>query len=254
MPELGFHLGAHHVQPFDGVQVVEVGDLLALAVLRENRGDPLTAYRQGSGLRLADARVAIGQVVVIGADQDLDALVSLGQRLSRGHQVASIERHSHRPPAGLKQTGSGGVPLSHQQDAGGLRADVEKMACLGQACGPEIFVASLTLFCMDELQTVDPGRGVQHRDDDRALGRKAHAVALHSLAVQVGGVAVFAAQLPHLLRAHGGTAGLASAPSLSGLHVRSNARLQRGALIGAQGRSLELDLLRVGLSAAPDPI
>ena len=76
LPELRLDLNSNRIDAFEGVQVVEICDFFAITVFRKHGCDPGAADRQRSSLSLADAWVPIRQIVVIGADQELDPLVA----------------------------------------------------------------------------------------------------------------------------------------------------------------------------------
>lgn len=171
--ELVLNLRAHDGEAFGQVQVVEVGDLVALRlvlapagfIVGEDRRQVGAADGQRCRLRSGDACIlgsvrlatgrarwaiglldgrlalaALAECVVIGTDEDLRFRVALVQGLGNGLQVAGVERDRHRVAGGLVQAGASGVALCDEDDPRRC-ADQVQVADLVEPCRPVFLVA-----------------------------------------------------------------------------------------------------------------
>ena len=265
--EAGLHLGAHDVQAFQQVQVVEVRELGALGVeggaagffVGKHRGHVGAAHFHGRSAGACDAGVAFAESVVVGADQDLGGLVALVHGAGHRGQVARIKRHHHRQARGLVQRGRRGVALGHQDDGRtGQHAQNVEVALLDQPGGPELFFQAAGLLAWhaatDDLQAMDVAGHVQHGDHHRALGREPHPVPVHTLAVQVFAVALLGATLPGLGGALGRPGGVCLAGQLAAALVFGQALAQALALLCADFGLAQLHLGGVVLGTAPHAV
>ena len=253
----GLDLHPHRLGAVEHGQVVEVGEFPASPVADELGLDPRPAHRERGRLGGLAAGVAVGEVVVVGAQQDARALISFLDGLGYRLQVAGVERHHHRQAGRLVQRGGGGVALGDQHDVADDADGVE--AALFRQSAREVFLLQLVaaILAADDLQPPHPASAIAHRDGERAIGRRRPAQAMrgHALAGQVVALAIAGNVLaPHHRRLGRGPLGFALAFGLGLLAVVGQALFQRRGLLGRQRPALDLDLLRVAVVALPHAI
>ena len=249
------------------MQVVEVAELGAFGVVGgaaglfvgKHRGHVGAAHFHGGSAGAGHARIAFAEGVVVGQDEDVRRFVALVQRGGHGGQVARVKRHGHGQACGLEHAGAGGVALAHQDHRRARgHAQLVEVALLDQASGPEFLLQAAGLLAglapTDDLQAVDVARHVQHRHHHRPLGREAHAVPAHALAVQVLAVTLLGAALPGFGGTLGGAGGIGLAGQFAAALVLGQALAQALALLGADFGLAQLDLRRVVLGTAPNPV
>ena len=146
----------HRFQPLRLVQVVEVGCPFG-TIRAEVRDSQQPAHRLRGFLGLGDARIAIGAVIVIRAQDQPQVREFLPQCIGRRLQVARVESHCHRVARRLMDACAGSEALGNAQHPIRL-ADAEVTAANAPA-GQVAFPAIRS----DELQRVQHSRRVTDR-------------------------------------------------------------------------------------------
>ena len=221
LPKGGFDLGCNNVQPFDAVQVVVVGRAFfgGTALFGEFGLAPAGAVGGGGEAGGFDAGIAGGQIVVVGADQDLAGAVFFGEVGNHRHDRSGIEGDGNGQAGGHVQAGGGGVAFGDEDQAAGYAADQVVGADFVHAGWPILlFELVAALGAPNDLQADDTAIAL-HGDGQGAVAgwRVAQAEGMDALALEVVGLAGRHVEAPAALGFLGGFLGFGSAQGLGPL-------------------------------------
>ena len=159
------------------------------------------SHRKGGRCRLQLAGVcssaAFGVCIVIAANHDQGGRVCLLQRFGHGCQVASVKRHRNGAARGLVQACGRGVAFSHQQHRSAHRIAAPVPQPRLAAAFLKKLVGAVERFLRGNgLDVPQMARSIAQRNQQHAIRRKPHAVALNAFSVKVATLPGVAGSVP----------------------------------------------------------